>query len=175
MAKSATAGEMRTRITVQSLTNGVDADGYPTTIWTNVIATASYAIMPTPVVSLLGHIVQYTGTTTVTPPIYTQGQVYLCVSDGAPIPTYSWEAFTEMLRCKWVGAFGSDVLENKRVELGQTATVTLRYTALIDQRCRVFHESDAQTDVNAWEIISVNDPEDRHAFLEITLRRKVVA
>ena len=118
MAKTATAGEMRTRITVQSLTNGVDADGYPTTTWTNVIAT---------------------------------------------------------LRCKWVGAFGSDVLENKRVELGQTATITLRYTPLIDQRCRVFHENDAQTDVNAWEIISVNDPEDKHAFLEITVRKKVVA
>ena len=121
MAKSVMAGEMRTRITVQKLTTGTDADGYPTATWANVLAG------------------------------------------------------TGMIHCKWVGAFGSDVLENKRVELGQTATITLRYTSLIDQRCRVFHENDAQTDVNAWEIISVNDPDDRHAFLEITLRRKVVA
>ena len=175
MAKSVTAGEMRTRITVATLTAGEDAEGFPTETWVNVLASAAYATMPAASLALLGHIVQYTGTTTTTPPIYTQNALYLCVSNGATVPTYSWQAFTEMLRCKWVGAFGSDVLENKRVELGQTATITMRYTSLIDQRCRVFHENDAQTDVNAWEIISVNDPEDKHAFLEITLRRKVVA
>jgi len=121
MAKTAGAGEMRTRITVQALTAGLDADGVGTETWANVL----------------------TG--------------------------------TSMFRCKWVSAHGTDVMENKRVELGQIATITLRYTALINQRCRVFYESDAQTDVNAWEIISVNDPEDRHMFLEITLRKKVVA
>lgn len=175
MAKEVSAGEMRTRITVQRLTTGVDADGYPTETWQNVIATASYATMPTPTITLLGHIAQYTGTTTTVAPIYTQNQLYICVSNGATIPTYSWQDFTEMVRCKWTGAFGADALENKRVELGQTATVTLRYTSLIDQRCRVFHEADAQTDANAWEIIGYNVPDDKRAFLELTLRRKVVA
>lgn len=175
MAKSVTAGEMRTRITVATLTAGTDADGFPTETWVNILASATYSTMPAASISLLGHIVQYTGTTTVTPPIYTQNALYLCVSDGAAIPTYSWEAFTEMLRCKWVSAHGTDVLENNRAELGQSATITLRYTTLINQRCRVFHETDEQTLANAWNIISVNDPEDRHKFIEITLQRKVVA
>jgi len=120
MAKTATAGEMRTRITVKKLTVGIDADGYPTETWANVL----------------------TG--------------------------------TSMIRCKWVSAHGKEVMENNRLDLGQIATITLRYTSLIDQRCRVWHEADT-TDALAWEIVSINDPEDRHAFLEITLRRAVVA
>lgn len=119
MAKTATAGEMRTRITLKTLTAGTDADGYPTQTWTN--------------------------------------------------------PFGGMVRCKWVSAHGKEVMENNRLGLGQIATVTMRYTSLVTPRCRVWHEADAQTDVNAWEVVSVNDPEDRHAFLEMTLRKLVVA
>lgn len=121
MAKQASAGEMRTRITVKNLTTGINANGYPTETWANVL----------------------TG--------------------------------TSMFRCKWVSAHGQEVMENNRLGLGQVATITLRYTSLIDQRCRVWREADAQTDANAWEVVSVNDPEDRHAFLELTLRKLVVA
>jgi len=121
MAKKARAGEMRTRITVQKLTAGIDTDGFRTETWANVLSG------------------------------------------------------TSMIRCKWAGAHGTDVLENKRAELGQTATITLRYTSLIDQRCRVFHEADAQTDANAWTVISVNVPYDKREFLEITLQRAVTA
>jgi head-tail adaptor len=121
MAKTANAGEMRTRITVKQLTPGIDADGYPTETWTNVLG----------------------GTT--------------------------------MFRCKWKPGWGTEVLENDRLNLGQTAVATLRYTSLIDQRCRVWYENDAQTDANAWFIVNVTDPEERRAFLEITLRKAVVA
>lgn len=82
---------------------------------------------------------------------------------------------SNMLRCKWVPAHGRDLMENNRLGLGQMATITLRYTSLITPRCRVWYENDAQTDVNAWEIVSVNDPESRHAFLEATLRKLVTA
>lgn len=119
MSKTASAGEMRSRITVKRLTVGIDADGYSTETWAN--------------------------------------------------------PFSGAVRCRWVYAHGAEVAENNRLGLGQLATITLRHTSLIDQRCRVWHENDAQTDANAWEVVSVNDPEDRHAFLEITLRKLVVA
>ena len=112
---------MRTRITVKKLTDGIDADGYPTQAWANVLTGNS------------------------------------------------------MIRCKWVSAHGKEVNENDRLGLGQIATVTMRYTPKITPRCCVWKEAEAQTDANAWEVVSVNDPEDRHAFLELTLRRLVVA
>ena len=121
MAKTASAGEMRTRITVKKLTDGIDADGYPTQTWDNVLTGNS------------------------------------------------------VIRCKWVSAHGKEVTENDRLGLGQIATVTMRYTPKITPRCRVWKEAETQTDANAWEVVSVNDPEDRHAFLELTLRRLVVA
>jgi head-tail adaptor len=175
MARTAAAGEMRTRIIVSKLTPGIDTDGYATEVWLNVLATVSYATMPAASLSLLGKVAQYTGATTVTPPIYTQNQLYKCVSSGGAAPTYSWASEERMLRCKWVSAHGSEVMENNRLGLGQVATITLRYTSLITPRCRVWYEADAQTDANAWEVVSVNDPEDRHAFLEITLRKLVAA
>lgn len=175
MAKQASAGEMRTRITIKKLTPGIDSDGYATETWLDILSTTSYAIMPTPTLQLLGQVAQYTGTTTVTPPIYTKDQVYKCVSNGATPPVYLWGTTDTKIRCKWVSVHGKEVMENDRLGLGQVATITMRYTSLVTPRCRVWYEADAQTDMNAWEVVSVNDPEDRHAFLEITLRKLVVA
>lgn len=50
--------------------------------------TIQYSTMPTASADNLGHIVQYTGTTTAS---YTNGYFYICVSDGESTPTYSWE------------------------------------------------------------------------------------
>jgi head-tail adaptor len=119
MAKQASAGEMRTRITVKKPTRSIDAEGFRTETWTDL--------------------------------------------------------FGGMTRCKWVYAHGAEVIEHKRQELGHVATITMRYTPLIDETCRVWKENDTQDAAHAWEVISVNDPEDRHAFLEITVRREVVA
>lgn len=119
MAKSATPGEMRTRITVKSLNPGADDDGYKTDDWT----------------TLLG------------------GKVY----------------------CKWVGAHGNEVFESQRLNLGEVATITMRYTAAVNQRCRIWYENDDQDALHAWEIISVDDVEDRHRYLEIKVKRKVAA
>lgn len=123
MAKEASAGEMRTRITVNLVTAGSDAEGFPTETLTNPFG----------------------------------GQV----------------------KCKWVNAHGKDVMENNRLEQGQVATITMRYTPLLTVNCLVWHESEtgtaAEPKANAWTVISVNDPEDRHRFIEATLQRKVVA
>lgn len=119
MAKSAAAGEMRTRITVKKPTRGVDADGFHTETWVSV--------------------------------------------------------FPGMVKCKWVPAHGSEAMENTRLDMGRVATFTMRYTSLIDETCAVWYENDTQDAAHAWRVISVNDPEGRHAFLEVIVRREVVA
>lgn len=119
MARAATAGEMRTRITVKKPTRGVNANGIQTETWSNV--------------------------------------------------------FQNAVRCKWVSAHGSEAMENNRLEVGLVATLTMRYTSLIDETCCVWYENDTQDTAHAWRIISINDPEGRHAFLEIIVRRDVIA
>jgi hypothetical protein len=121
MAKSATAGEMRTRILIKGAADNAaeqdtDAEGYRPILETNLF----------------------------------DGYVY----------------------CKWVGAHGSDVYENKRLALEASATLTLRYTPKINQRCRVWRAGDPQDDQHAWTIISIDDPDDRHAYLELKIARK---
>lgn len=120
MAKSALAGEMRTRITIKGMKAGTDKEGNPTETLTDL--------------------------------------------------------FGGKLWCKWVYAHGSEVYEGMRLDLGQLATVTMRYSSLVNQRCKIWHENeDPNDEALAWEIVSINDPEDKHKFLDIELRRTVVA
>ena len=115
MARTAQAGEMRTRIRVQRLTAGIDADGYPTEQWTDVFTTPAW--------------------------------------------------------CKWVNAHGSEVYENLRLDLQETATLPLRHTDKIHERCRVVRVDDGRI----YDIVSLNPVEDRRAFLEIQVKRTVKA
>lgn len=83
------------------------------------------------------------------------------------------------VKCKWVNSHGNDVYENQRLELGQVATITMRYTSLITPTCIIWHETEAGTvafpRLNSWDVISLNNVEDRRQFLEIVVKRKVVA
>ena len=118
MAKSASIGEMRTKITVKLPTKGVDADGFATE------------------------------------------------TDAA--------VFTGKVWCKWVYQHGAEVLENMRLGLGQVATITMPYTSLITQRCKIWRESET-ADADAWEIVSIDNVEEARRFLEIKVRRGVKA
>lgn len=120
MSKMANPGEMTTRITILSLTAGVDTDGFPTETW---------------------------------------GSVFL---DGTtPIPVW----------CKWVNAHGTDVFLNMQLDLKDVATITMRYSPLINQRCRILHENDT----DPYEIISIDNVDDSRTWMEIKVKRLVVA
>lgn len=73
--------------------------------------------------------------------------------------------------CKWVNAHGSEVFDAKQAGLSEFATLTMRYTEKVTPTCRVFKGSDPRP----YEIISVNDVEDRHIWLEVKVHRKVRA
>ena len=50
----------------------------------------------------------------------------------------------------------------------EPATLTLRYTPLITTTCIIYRG----TDPKPYEVISVNDIENRHAWLEVKVQRK---
>lgn len=79
--------------------------------------------------------------------------------------------FTAPVRCHWKNAYGKEVYEAAQLKLGETATLTMRYSSLIDARCIVYKPPDT----DAWEIVSVSDLDDRHQWLEIKVKRTVKA
>lgn len=72
---------------------------------------------------------------------------------------------------KWVNAHGNEVLEARRQNLKQPATLTMRYSPLITVDCRVKKTGDPVP----HEIISIDDVEERHQWLEIKIGREVSA
>lgn len=77
----------------------------------------------------------------------------------------------ETLRCKWVNAHGIETFEAERLSLGEVATLTMRYRPEITPTCRVYKRGDDRP----YEILSVNNVENRSIWLEIKVKRKVVA
>ena len=89
-------------------------------------------------------------------------------------PTETEKAlFPGPVACKWVTAHGSEAMENMRLNLEQTATLTTRYTPqiIVQSRCRRKDDPAGQE----WEIVNLNDVEGRHKTLEIYVRRVVKA
>ena len=116
--KLARIGEMHTKITVKSLTTGIDADGYPTEAWTDVFG----------------------------------GKVW----------------------CNWKNAHGTEVYDTMRLDLKEVATITMRYSDKVTPTCRIWREAETG-DANAYEIISIDNVGDERKFLEIKVKRRVVA
>lgn len=87
--------------------------------------------------------------------------------------------------CKWVNAYGRDVYEAERLNLHEAATLTLRYSAGINARCRLWRTeellalgdsaSDDALNAIAYDIISIDDIHNRHELMEIKVKRTVVA
>lgn len=72
---------------------------------------------------------------------------------------------------KWVNAHGSEVFTAMQLELREPATITMRYSPLINEQLLIYKGSDAQP----FEVISIDDVEERHVWLEIKVQRKVSA
>nr|DAR46642.1 MAG TPA: putative head-tail adaptor [Caudoviricetes sp.] len=58
-----------------------------------------------------------------------------------------------------------------QLELREPATITMRYSPLINEQLLIYKGSDAQP----FEVISIDDVEERHVWLEIKVQRKVSA
>jgi hypothetical protein len=69
--------------------------------------------------------------------------------------------------CKWVSAHGAEVFRAMELQMRDPATITLRWSPLFDARMRVYKLGDS----SPFEVISVNNVEDRGVWCEMKLRR----
>lgn len=117
MAREASAGEMRTRISVFERLTGTDPDGFPL-----------------------------------------DGEVNVFGEDG-------------FRYCKWANAWGQEVYTAMQAGVEEPATLTMRYTKKVAPTGILYKSGDPKP----YEIISVNDIDERHAWLEVKVVRKVAA
>lgn len=122
MAKSASAGELRTRIYIRRLEKEKDGEG--------VTAEAEKSVFPDP--------------------------------PGQPERIY---------HCKWVNAYGTEAVTAMQLQIREPATLTMRYSPRIKADCLVYRLGDPEP----YNIISINDVEERHTWLEVKVCRKQAA
>lgn len=71
--------------------------------------------------------------------------------------------------CKWVNAHGYEVFQTMQLEIREPATITTRFSdKLLDPTLIIYRESDTKP----FEVISIDDVEERHVWLEIKVQRK---
>lgn len=88
------------------------------------------------------------------------------------------DVFGKPVYCYWVWAHGSEVFEHRKNLLGQVATLTMYASPLVDQECQVTLEDELAltgTVGGPFEVISIDQVENRGRFMEIKVRRKVKA
>ncbi len=73
--------------------------------------------------------------------------------------------------CKWVNAHGSEVYDARQAGVIEPATLTMRYTDKITPSCEIYRGKAPEP----YEVVSVNDVEDRHIWLEVKVQRKAVS
>lgn len=72
---------------------------------------------------------------------------------------------------KWVNAHGSEALTALELQLREPATITMRYSPAINRRVIVFRGNDP----DPYEIISIDNVEERDTWLELKVQRKEAA
>lgn len=123
MAKQASAGELRTRIYIRSVSKSADEDGVSSEEEEE---------------SAIGYDAQ-----------------------GREI----------MYHCKWVNAHGTEVFNAMQLQLRELATLTMRYSPKIKPDQLIYRVGDPVP----YEIVSINDVEDRHRWLEVKVGRRRAA
>ena len=74
--------------------------------------------------------------------------------------------------CKWVNAHGTEIWSAMQLKLRDPATLTLRYSPLLDDKTLIVYR---ENDPEPYEVISIDNVEQRNIWLEIKVQRKVGA
>lgn len=69
--------------------------------------------------------------------------------------------------CKWVNAHSTEVFTNKELQLHDVATLTCRYSPLINEQQIVYKVGDDKP----YEIISIDNVREENLWLEIKIQR----
>lgn len=74
--------------------------------------------------------------------------------------------------CKWVNAHGLEVFQTMQLEIREPATITTRYSSkLLDPKLVIYKGEDP----SPYEVISIDNVEERSVWLEIKVQRKAGA
>jgi hypothetical protein len=74
--------------------------------------------------------------------------------------------------CKWQNAHGNEIFSAMQLQLRDPATITTRYSPLLDDVALIcYREGDSEP----YEVISVDNVEQRNTWLEIKVRRREAA
>lgn len=83
-------------------------------------------------------------------------------ADGTAVP----------VKGKWVNAHGSEVFEAMKMELRDPATITTRYSPKLEDITLTMYK---EHDPVPFEVISVDNVENRNTWMEIKVQRKKAA
>lgn len=75
------------------------------------------------------------------------------------------------VHCKWVNAHGTEVFAAMQLKIREPAALTMRYSPLIEPSMLVYKGRDPRP----YEIVSVDNVEERGRWLEIKVQRKGAA
>ena len=93
-------------------------------------------------------------------------------ANGFPAETETALFGGKPVMCKWVNAHGTEVWAQAQQEVRDRAALTLRYSPeLTDETLLAYRAGDDKP----YEIVSCDDVENRHAWIELTVQRKVSA
>jgi hypothetical protein len=94
------------------------------------------------------------------------------VTDGDGVPTESEvDVFGEVVLGEWKNAHGAEVFRNLELQLREPATFMCRYSPLITPKLIVYKVGDD----TPYEVINVDNVDDRRRWLEVSLQRRVSA
>lgn len=88
--------------------------------------------------------------------------------DGFPVER---EVVVLSAMTKWVNVHGSESYVAMQLDLREPATVTMRYSPLINRRMLVYR----QDDPDPYEILSIDNVEQRNVWLELKVQRMLAA
>lgn len=72
------------------------------------------------------------------------------------------------IRCKWINAHGTEVFAAMQQNIQELATITCRYSPLITKNQIVYKIGDPKP----YEIISLDNVEEKNKWLEIKVKRR---
>jgi len=71
---------------------------------------------------------------------------------------------------KWQNAFGNEVWVAESAQVKNSATITIRYNPLVKSTCRILRD-----DGVIYQIVSIDDVDQRHRFMQIKVKAMVNA
>lgn len=81
------------------------------------------------------------------------------------------DLFPGAVWCKWEWERGTETFENERQRLEERAVITMRYSNKPAPRCVLWKDKETEP----WEVVSINDIDERHRWMQLTLKRSVKA